>query len=847
MINKKLILLGLALICPVAASAVQAWRSPIAMRQPDGSEVHVLLHGDEFCHMQTTVDGYALLRDAEGVLRYATLLPDGHWSTEGAPAAREVSLRSAQEQAYLLTLEKVTLEKLSSVLARQASRSEASHSARARVVKVPVEQMHVGNFPVKDSINAVVLLAEFNDVPFTYTLDYYQNMMNQPGFSYDGEIGSVRDYFLEQSGGLFRPNFDVFGPIHLSHSMAYYGSDGFNNRDDRVQLMIKETCELAADRLGCDFSRYDNDQDGEVDMVYVIFSGYGQHAGGGDNAIWPHKYQLDGYDFKVERNGKLINVYACSSEMFLYPDTRSSSIGNFCHEFSHVLGLADHYNTMNSSIYNFGQHDVMDYGNYNNDARCPVAYSAFERASLGWMELEEIDQPQKDVVLQDLKQGGKAYRISTHNPNEFFILENRQQSGYDTYLPDEGLMITHVDYDRSFWDQNIVNDDPTHCRYLLCAADGQLSYSNNNRDLFPISGHNSFTDNTRPGSLAWDGTPTDRWVSNIRINRTDDIIVFDFMPNHLLAPHALPATDITTTGFIACWEAVADATSYDLHLLHYTLEAEAKLALEENFDKMTQGTYSSPDPIDVSAELNDYTHTPGWSGEQVYQADGCAKLGSVNVTGWLQTPPLNLSHFDGIYTVVLEVQANTGKTPVFTLMADGNTAKHRLSDKPKQYLYVMQGGQPDTQLRFEVQRERAYINSITVLRGDVCADYPDAQPMSVSYAAAAAPSRAQERDLSEYQAEEVEVFQGIRALNYVITSLEPDGLYAYQVEAVGSGSKRSILSNEVLVDLATGLGIETLATEPVSAPGDNFDLWGRRGVRRGFVVDAEGRKCFFNE
>jgi len=839
--KKYLILLALIAV-HTTAWAVQAWRSPIQVSQPNGATLTILLQGDEHHHLQTTTDGFALATDAQGYLRYATLMADGSWNIEGAPIAHNLQQRSTEEQAYLATLKKVDLREVID-LQRQhmteqsalrahlsTSHEQAQSPKRAAVQAISVDQMRTGNFPVKDSIKAVVLLAQFSDKEFTYDYDYYERMMNEPGFCDDGEIGSVRDYYLTQSGGQFRPHFDVFGPIQLLHSARYYGANDIHGSDQNSQYLIKEAAELAADKYGCDFSQYDNDGDGDVDMVYVIFPGYGEHAGGGDDCIWPHKYQLSSYDFEVIRNGVRVNVYACSAELWMNTGTQSSSIGVFCHEFSHVLGLADHYNTTNSSIYNFGYHDVMDYGNYNDEGRRPVSFSAFERACMGWMDLEELNIPQKGIIMEDLKKGGKAYRLSTQNPNEFFVLENRQKSGFDQYMPDEGMMISHVDFLQSAWNQNIVNDDPSHCRYILCPADGDLSYNNAAKDLFPSSSHNSFTDETTPSSLAWDGSATDRWVTNIRINRTSDLISFDFMDNHLLAPTAYSGKEIMQNGFTAYWSPVEGASSYNLHLLKYSLIADAKIALEENFDKMTDGSFQSPDPNDIAADLDSYTQKEGWQGEQVYQAGGMAKLGTVGVSGWIETPELDFSHYDGLYTLILEVRAFTGKTPVFSITSGDNTAKHRLNDKEKVYKYLFQGGTEATRLRFEIQKERAYINSITIVRGDATEEYPDAQPVSVTYQPASAPRRADAEepviDLTGYQADEVQLLSGLSDINYTFSDLEPNTIYGYYLEAVATG-KISYPSNTVIVDLAQGLGIEQVHPDIFSSS-SCFDLLGRR-------------------
>lgn len=234
---------------------------------------------------------------------------------------------------------------------------------------------------------------------------------------------------------------------------------------------------------------------------------------------------LDNLGISCSEGGKRIDRYACSSELKYTTGTQVEGIGTFCHEFSHVLGLPDMYNTYQSNSSQLGRWDVMDQGNYNNESHTPPSMSAFERASLGWMQLEEIDTPADEMTLDEMTTSGVAYRISTADPNEYFTLENRQQVGWDAYQPGRGLMVMHITYEQSAWNGNYVNAG-TYPRYDLVEADGTQG-NGEASDLFPTATNNMFTDYSSPNSLSRSGVPTEKGLTNIRDN--DGVISFTFI------------------------------------------------------------------------------------------------------------------------------------------------------------------------------------------------------------------------------------------------------------------------------------------------------------------------------
>ena len=233
----------------------------------------------------------------------------------------------------------------------------------------------------------LVILVAYADLPYCAenTQSAIDSMMNHPGYSYNGATGSARDYFIAQSDSQYRPVFDVVGPVTLPHNRAYYGANNSAGSDQNPAQMTVDACRLVDGEV--DFTRYDNNNDGEIDFVYVLFAGIGENDRNGEaEAIWPHNFYAGSKNCWLD--GKKLNNYACSGEVDGLTGLRNG-IGTLCHEFSHVLGLPDYYDT-SSSGYNSthiltpNDWSIMDYGCYNNGGNTPPNYSIFDKYFLGW-------------------------------------------------------------------------------------------------------------------------------------------------------------------------------------------------------------------------------------------------------------------------------------------------------------------------------------------------------------------------------------------------------------------------------------------------------------------------------
>lgn len=581
-------------------------------------------------------------------------------------------------------------------------------------------------FPTAGNLKGVVLLVEFSDNSFADGHDnpLFVRVMNEEGFRESGATGSARDYFIDQSMGAFTPEFDVAGPIKLSKTMKYYGANDYNGMDSHPAEMVKEACEYAANEMGVDFSRYDYNDDGAVDFVYVIYAGYAESYGASANTIWPHASDIEQMGVYCEVSGKKVSRYACSSELKYISGETLEGIGTFCHEFGHVLGLPDLYNTRIQGDIQLGTWDVMDQGSYNNESHTPPAYSAFERFSLGWMDLVELDAPDDEVSLPELTGSNVAFRISTRDENEFFILENRQQKGWDAYHASTGLMITHIAYEESAWEGNFVNSGIIP-RVDMEEADGIQSVGSAEGDLFPFNGNDMFTDYSSPSSLSWDNMPTEKGVTNIRVE--DGVVKFKFMNDILAAPSGVRISNLTSDSFTIEWNPVENASLYSVTVREALSDEENPLLLTEDFSGMKSGTYPTADMEEISGRLDNYMNNPGWSGNELYQAGGMVMMGYYGRSGMLASPAADLSGYGGEATVAMRLVSYPGKSVNFTAsLIDSDLSGQpveatdvKVTKAGLDFVWHLTKASDKSRFVFSTKNERVYIDDMRIMKGFV--------------------------------------------------------------------------------------------------------------------------------
>jgi M6 family metalloprotease-like protein len=555
--NKKVLLLALGAffyqMAFLPVLAVRAYPFPVSITQPDGSQLTIRLQGDEFHHYQTTEDGYIVKQNAKGFYTYATVSATGQ-VTEGTVVARDAAKRTASDLLFLKSVNKAAA--LSAVVsAPQKSRMLTGATSGPRKA-----------YPLNGSPKALVILANFKDKAFAVASPQtsFQNLVTQSGYSANGGTGSAKDYFMASTYGKFAPNFVVVGPVTLPQTLAYYGTNDSGGNDQHPDQMIADAC-AAADAAGLDFTQFDTDNDGSVDNVFVYYAGYNEAEGGATNTIWPHRWSLTDAGFSGTKtfDGKVVNDYSCTSELKGTSGTNMCGIGTFCHEFGHVLGLPDFYDTSGTQSNTLNEWDIMDYGAYSNNGCTPPTYSAYERFFLGYLTPQQVSTP-SDITLLPLYQGttqpantdNQAFLLSasTHNlngaapsPAEFFLVEYRQKTGWDTYLPAEGMCVWHIDFLQSQWDANTPNN---------YTGSTQTLSSHMRVYLQPLSGQT-----TTPGTAfttgsytptTWSGTNINRAITSIA--KTASNVTFKLMGGQ-------QGPTVSTTGTLSAFSTTAGTPS----------------------------------------------------------------------------------------------------------------------------------------------------------------------------------------------------------------------------------------------------------------------------------------------
>lgn len=356
----------------------------------------------------------------------------------------------------------------------------------------------------------LIILVEFSNMQFQESNDslLYTRICNEEGFDQGSFRGSVYDYFKAQSYNQFELTFDVMGPVLMPHDYQYYGQDiGGQGNDAHPGEMIVTACQAIADQV--DFSDYDWDGDGTVDQVMCLYAGQGQADGGASNTIWPHEWELAESDYGdiLEINGIKINTYAVANERSY---GSIEGIGTICHEFSHCLGLPDMYDINYGGNFGMGEWSLMDQGSYNGNGFCPSGYSSFDRYTCGWVTPVELDRNTTIEVMQPLEDKPEVYLVRNEAyENEYFLLENRQQKGWDADIPGNGLLILYVDFDREIWEWNLVNTNMSqnnydgypandHQRCTIFHANNRSS--SNSGATYPYQGNDSLTNTSAPAA-----------------------------------------------------------------------------------------------------------------------------------------------------------------------------------------------------------------------------------------------------------------------------------------------------------------------------------------------------------
>lgn len=563
---RKLLLSAAAILLGAsAAMAVPAKPGVVEYRMSDGSTVSVTIHGDEFSSYYMTSDGYVLLPDSRGDLCYATLKGSDIALSTVKAATR--SGRTIADTRFIESIDRTGV--LQAMTQRDSQTRSAARAARRAAQNEAKEVELITSYPTIGSPSALILLVEFADVHFQTPnpQESFNQLINQKGYSHNGATGSALDYYIDNSHGLFTPDFQVYGPVRLDNNESHYGAQEGQSYDRQAWSMVTEGCrKLHEQHPELDFSQFDNDGDGFVDNVFVFYAGYGQNNGAPAWTIWPHAANVyTYYGCKEEYNGVLLGNYACTNELLGTSGTVRTGIGTFVHEFNHILGLPDLYSTNNSGAFTPGTYEVMDQGPYNNSGNTPPYMCAYDRQSVGWLKVRELSGPET-VTLNSIN-SNEALRINTEKKEEYFLLENRQKTGWDSHIEGHGMLVWHIDYEPSAWANNSVNNNKSHMYVDIVEADNVPTAATRSGDPFPGTTFvTSFTSTSVPAMRTWIGVDPNMPLTDIR--ETDGIITFKVLGggDRIDAVKATDATNVTATSFTANWEGRPEIPTYEVDL-----------------------------------------------------------------------------------------------------------------------------------------------------------------------------------------------------------------------------------------------------------------------------------------
>lgn len=537
----------LAITANIAINAIPAYPRPVKLPMPDGTMLTIVGHGDEYRSYVTTIDGYTIVRGDDQFYHYAKL-ENGTLAATNI-RAHEPAERTAMELSFLANTEKY--------ITPQKDVQGAPRLFAPGQVEKPHPVIKAG-----DNYKGLVVLVNFNDRSFRMgnedAKNFVTDMMNTENWtSYEDEgvtynvTGSVRDYFRDNSYGMFNPTFDVVGPVNINYSCTY--PDRHNNMGNILNAVINNI------ESEVDFSQYDSDNDGKVDMIYFIFAGYASsNQGNNEKYLWPHASNLY-YYIRSKKNGKYLDRYACSTELYGWEsrnDTQMNGIGTICHEFSHVLGYMDHYDTSDGGHETPGAWDVMDAGSYNGEySSCPAGYNAYERYTGGFLAPLKLTTANHGDTIQlgNLQENKDAYLIKTPQNKEYFLVENRQEVKWDKGLPGHGMLMWRVDSTLSdYWYYNKVNATDRSYFQLRRANGWQKNMTDSKSDAFPgAKGISSITNETSPANmLSYAGR--ENTITLQRIREKDGNISFIVVHKDSTLSNPLPEGVIFRETFDEC-------------------------------------------------------------------------------------------------------------------------------------------------------------------------------------------------------------------------------------------------------------------------------------------------------
>lgn len=481
-------------------SAVPAYPGRVYVVVDNGKSVAITMKGDEHFKYALSEDGYTLL-NVENKWKYATT------DNNGNLIASEFSLTAIEDEDTDLQNFKINCPKHLSI--------NLNTDPAYRQKSVQRIGIHSGE-PIIGQRRALVVLMQYKDIKLSKSKNDFESLFNDEGFSLDNAKGSVKDFYSFASSGQLDYISDIYGPYTASNNMRYYGQNSSRGGGDvnAIELCLEAIRNLPKD---LDYSVYDNDHDGIVDNIHIIFAGYGEEAGASADAIWSHEYP-----YKIVMKNEIgvnFSGYSCTPELRGNSGKKISNIGVICHELGHALGANDYYDTnyaLEGSYDGTGKWDIMASGSWNDEGRLPPNFNPYVRThDFGWEKQQDIME-EGTITLTPHSYKLKdniVIRLNTESSDDYFLLENRQQIQFDASLPGKGLVVYHVHPNIDYLSEsNSINNTNPQGFYPVCASGSKPSsnlYGNINTNECPFPGSlniTSFTPFASPSAKAWDGS-----------------------------------------------------------------------------------------------------------------------------------------------------------------------------------------------------------------------------------------------------------------------------------------------------------------------------------------------------
>lgn len=518
--SKAVFSLLFSLLMTGSAMAIPAKPGLHKVKQPDGTEITVRLCGDERLNWFETEDGYKLLRNEQNFIVYAVNNENGDLVPSNI-IYRENNTNSNIQKSNLNISKNTAFSKAQIMKAQQ---------------RAPLSTTNSAIFPREGKRNLLMLLVNFSDTETTIDRQTIDNMMNQKG--YNG-IGSFKDYILEASDGKLDITTTVTDWIKISrpHDDFYYNEYGTNTYE-----LILEALRLIDDEY--DFTKYDNNNDGYIDGIMVLHQGTGQESSSNPHDIWSHSSQMFYFlndEKKRTFDGKIFDAYTVEPELVkeYNGNTVQTTIGVFCHEFTHNLGAPDYYDTSETGWIGTGRWDLMANGSWNGDnGDRPAMINAYQRIDFGWLPEPEVlteDMEIKDLEAVNISK--KVYKITTNESYDYFLIENRQKSAneFEAGLLGSGLLIYHINQD--FYDKynyyNMINSTKEQSVYVVAANSstepGEIPSTYgaiNSYNALWGSKNTGFNKYTIPAPYSWEKELANGEIYNVTQN--DSKVSFNF-------------------------------------------------------------------------------------------------------------------------------------------------------------------------------------------------------------------------------------------------------------------------------------------------------------------------------